>query len=266
MPTTLCDLTVSAQQLSLGASVGLVLAIFGPPLAHGCYHNAVHVEPGLTQRRCVGLAKTALQHVEKGLTHRLKKSETNKQTRKKRIYIFHMLAHLCNCFFRVVLWNVPTANDCVLTPTAWCFLPRLRRKSSKEWRSSRWLTAASITSITWEYVQIHTGGVFKAVHTCKQYTCHGHCGEQSSPWWHVPRTLGWRGSLVWSHSLCCSGKGWGAQGPAQTVYHRQIPHCSIGVWTRHGLPNIRTNTKSIRKSYIYKSLLPVPDLAAAVSK
>lgn len=191
----------------------------------------------------------------------------NKQANtEKRIYIFHMLVHLCNCFFRVVLWNVPTANDCVLTPTAWCFLPRLRRKSSKEWRSSRWLTAASITSITWEYVQIHIEGVFKAVHTYKQYTCHGHCGEQSSPWWHVPRTLGWRGSLVWSHSLCCSGKDWGAQGPARTVYQRQIPHCSIGVWTWHGLPNIRTNTKSIRKSYIYKSLLPVPDLAAAVSK
>lgn len=268
MSTTLCDLTASARQLSLCASVSLVLAVFGPPSAHGCYHNAVHVEPGLTQRRCVGLAKTALQHVEKGLTHHLKKSKTNKNTNTQKKKSFSsQLIHLYNCFSRVVLWNVgPTANDWVLTPTAWCFLPRLSRKSSKEWRSSRWLTAASITSITWEHVHIHTGRAFKAAHTYKLYTCSGQCGEQSSPWWHVPGTLGWRGSLVWSHSLCCSGKDWGAQGPAQTVYHRQIPHCSIGVWTRHGLPNIHTDTKSICKSYIYKSLLPVSDLAAAVSK
>lgn len=44
-----------------------------------------------------------------------------------------------------------TANDCGLTPTAWCFRPRLSKKSSREWRSSRWLTAASITSITWNH-------------------------------------------------------------------------------------------------------------------
>lgn len=196
-------------------------------------------------------------------THPPSEEVQNKQEHK---HIFSELVNLCICFLRVVLWNVgPTANDWVLTPTAWCFLPRLSRKSSKEWRSSRWLTAASITSITWDHVQIHTERVFKAVHTYKLCTCSGHCGEQSSPWWHVPGTLGWRGSLVWSHSLYCSGKDWGAQGPAQTVYHRQIPHCSIGVYTRHGLPNIHTDTKSICKSYI-KSLLLVSDSAAAVSK
>lgn len=129
----------------LCASVGLVLPVLGPSLAHGCYHNAVQVEPGLTQRCRVGLAQTALQHVEKGLTHLLKKKHNwEKQT------IFSQLTDMWNCFFiKVAIWNVvPTANDCVLTPTAWCFLPRLSRKSSKEGRSSRWLTAASITSIT----------------------------------------------------------------------------------------------------------------------
>jgi len=129
----------------LCASVGLVLPVLGPSLAHGCYHNAVHVEPGLTQQCRVGLAQTALQHVEKGLTHLLKKTHNwEKQT------IFSQQTDMWNCFFiKVSIWNVgPTANDCVLTPTAWCFLPRLSRKSSKEGRSSRWLTAASITSIT----------------------------------------------------------------------------------------------------------------------
>lgn len=243
MEITSCDLTASARQLPLCTSVSLVLAVLGPPSAHGCYHDAVHVEPGLTQRCGVGLAQTALQHVEKRLTDHLKESKTNKNTNTEK-ELFFSIAHSFLFFLfwdELLLWNFGhTANDWVLTPTAWCFLPRLSRKSSKEWRSSRWLTAASITSITWDYVQIHI--VFKAAHKCKQYTCSGHCGEQSSPWWHVPGTLGWRGNLVWSHSLYCSGKDWGAQGPAQTVYHRQIPHCSIGVYTRHGLPNIHTDT------------------------
>lgn len=58
-------LTATAQQLPLCASVGLVLAVLGPSSAHYRYHDAVHVEPGLAQRRRVRLAKTALQHVEK---------------------------------------------------------------------------------------------------------------------------------------------------------------------------------------------------------
>lgn len=62
-----------------GASVGLVFAIFGIPSAHHCYHNAVHVEPGLTQRCRVGRAQTALQHVEKGLTHRLQNTQEKKR-------------------------------------------------------------------------------------------------------------------------------------------------------------------------------------------
>lgn len=80
MEITWCDLTASAQQLPLCTSVSLVLAVLGPPSAHGCYHDAVHVEPGLTQRCGVGLAQTALQHVEKRLTDHLKKSKTNKNT------------------------------------------------------------------------------------------------------------------------------------------------------------------------------------------
>jgi len=91
------DLTATAQQLPLCASVGLVLAILGPPSAHCRYHNAVHVEPGLTQRRCVGLAQAALQHVEKGLTHHLQKStQTSKQTyrEKQNVFINHSLMEL----------------------------------------------------------------------------------------------------------------------------------------------------------------------------
>lgn len=91
------------------------------------------------------------------------------------------------------------------------------------------------------HTQIHKQSVHKKkkpyIVKCV-YTCGGHCGGRCSPWWHVPGTQGWRGSLVWSHSLYCSGKGWAAQGPAQTVCHRQIPHCSIAVYTRHGFPNI----------------------------
>ena len=63
MATMLSDLTATAQQPPLCTSVGLVLAVLGPPSAHGCYHDTVHVEPGLTQWRRVGLAQTALQHV-----------------------------------------------------------------------------------------------------------------------------------------------------------------------------------------------------------
>ena len=139
-----------------------------------------------------------------------------------------------------------------------------------EGRPDGWLLRRSQASpgITWSHTHTHTNTkrVFKAMHKYKLGSCSGECGEHSSPWWHVPGTRGWRGSLVWSHSLYCSGKDWGAQGPAQTVYHRQIPHCSIGVYTWHGLPNIHTHTRSICKSYIYKSLLLVSDLVAAVSK
>lgn len=66
-------LTATAQQLPLCASVGLVLAVLGPSSAHYRYHDAVHVEPSLAQRRRVRLAKTALQHVEKGLSYHLQK-------------------------------------------------------------------------------------------------------------------------------------------------------------------------------------------------
>lgn len=93
MATMLSDLTATAQQLPLCASVGLVLAVLGPPSAHGCYHDAVHVEPGLTQRRRVSLAQTALQHVEKGLTHHLKESKTNTNTQERK-QIFSQLSHL----------------------------------------------------------------------------------------------------------------------------------------------------------------------------
>ena len=41
-----------------------------------------------------------------------------------------------------------TEKDSTFTPTAWCFLPRLQRYSSRQAKFSRWLTAASITSIT----------------------------------------------------------------------------------------------------------------------
>lgn len=96
---TLCDPTHRANVQRLmtnhvtpffppGASVSLVLAVFGPPSAHGGYHNAVHVEPSLAQGRCVGLAQTTLQHVEKRLTHHLKKPKTNEQTGKKNKLFF----------------------------------------------------------------------------------------------------------------------------------------------------------------------------------
>lgn len=52
--------------------------------------------------------------------------------------------------------NILTVNDWVLTPTAWCFLPRFIKKSSKVCRSSRWLTAASITNITWKMQVFYT--------------------------------------------------------------------------------------------------------------
>lgn len=76
-----------------GASVGLVFAIFGIPSAHHCYHNAVHVEPGLTQRCRVGRAQTALQHVEKGLTHRLQNTQEKKKEKKK-VFTAHSLMKL----------------------------------------------------------------------------------------------------------------------------------------------------------------------------
>lgn len=260
MATTLSDLTASAQQLPLCASVSFVLTVLGPPSAHGCYHDAVHVEPGLTQRRRVGLAQTALQHVEKGLTHHLKKSKTNKNT--------HFFSQLIQIAFSESYYEM-----LILQQMTGCWL-QLPDASSRGWAESPlrseghpggWLLHRSqaLPGITCKYI---IQRVFKTAHKYKRYTCSGYGGEQNSPWWHVPGTRGWRGSLVWSHSLDCSGKDWGAQGPAQTVYHRQIPHCSIGVYTRHGLPNIHTDTKSICKSYIYKSLRLVSDLAAAVSK
>lgn len=73
------DLTANSQELPLRASVGLVLlvlVVLGPPSTHRRYHDAVHVEPSLTQRRRVGLAQTALQHEEKGLPQHLKESNT----------------------------------------------------------------------------------------------------------------------------------------------------------------------------------------------
>ena len=82
----LSDLRATARQLPPRASVGLVLAILGPPSAHGCHHDGVHVEPGLTQRRRVALAQTALQHVEKGLTHHLHGS---KQTHTTTCFLTH---------------------------------------------------------------------------------------------------------------------------------------------------------------------------------
>lgn len=149
--TSLRGSSASARQLPPRPSVSLVLAVFGPPSAHGCYHNAVHVEPGLTQGRCVGLAQTTLQHVEKGLTHNLKKPKTNRQRGGKK-HVFSPYVYKKYVWMSEKLHYVDhTANDCGLTPTAWCFRPRLSKKSSREWRSSRWLTAASITSITWNH-------------------------------------------------------------------------------------------------------------------
>lgn len=130
MPTTLCDLTASARQLSLCASVSLVLAVFGPPLAHGCYHNAVHVEPGLTQRCCVGLAKTALQHVEKGLTHHLKKSKTNKNTNTQKKKSFFHSSFICIIAFRELYYEM-----LFLQQMTGCWLP-LPDASSRGWAGS----------------------------------------------------------------------------------------------------------------------------------
>lgn len=93
--TTLRDSSASARQRPPRASVSLVLAVFGPPSAHGCYHNAVHVEPGLPQGCCVGLAQTTLQHVEKGLTHSLKKPKTNKHTGIKQCFFFLIYKKIC---------------------------------------------------------------------------------------------------------------------------------------------------------------------------
>lgn len=172
MATTLSDLTASDQWLPLRVSVSLVLTVLGPPSAHGCYHDAVHVEPGLTQRRRVGLAQTALQHVEKGLTHHLKKSKTNQNTNTHKAHIIHCALSCEINSLRAVQWKVDhTANASVLTPTAWCFLPRLSRKSSKEWRSSRWLTAASITSITWDHVITHTHNHRGCSRPCTSTNC-----------------------------------------------------------------------------------------------
>lgn len=270
MATMLSDLTATAWQLPLCASVSLVLAVLGPPSAHGCYHDAVHVEPGLTQRRRVGLAQTALQHVEKGLTHQLEKPKTNKNTNtQKEKHIFLQLIHLRNCFsksctikrFSYSKW-LRVDSHCLMLP------PKVEQKVLQRVKvvqvADCCIDHKHHLHHAQRYMQIRR--TFENVHKHQLYTCSGQCGGRSSPWWHVPGTRGWRGSLVWSHSLYCSGKDWGAQGPAQTVYHRQIPHCSIGVYTWHGLPNIRTDTKSSSKSYIYKSLLLVSDLAAAVSK
>lgn len=109
--TTLRDSSASARQRPPRASVCLVLAVFGPPSAHGCYHNAVHVEPGLPQGCCVGLAQTTLQHVEKGLTHSLKKPKTNKHTGIKQcffflIYIYIYEKQMCKCLTSCNMWLI----------------------------------------------------------------------------------------------------------------------------------------------------------------
>lgn len=96
------------RQLPPGASVGLVLAVFGPPSAHGCYHNAVHVEPGLAQGRGVGLAQTTLQHVEEGLTHNLKTPKTNKHTgkKKKQVFFSSLYINMCTCLKSCTMWII----------------------------------------------------------------------------------------------------------------------------------------------------------------
>ena len=53
-------------------SVGLVLTVRWPPLAHDRLHNGVQVEPRLLQGVTVRLTQAALQHVEEGLPHHLK--------------------------------------------------------------------------------------------------------------------------------------------------------------------------------------------------
>lgn len=80
---------------------------------------------------------------------------------------------------------------------------------------------------------------------CALYHFYYYYYGKDSPWWYDPETRGWIGSLVWNHSLYCSGKGWAAQGPAQTIYHRQIPHRSIGTLTYMALVQkyIQTNKK-----------------------
>lgn len=103
--TTPRDSSASARQLPPRSSVSLVLAVFGPPSAHGCYHNAVHVEPGLAQGRCVGLAQTTLQHVEKGLTHNLKKPKTNRRggTCFLSPYVYK---NMCKCLKSCTMWII----------------------------------------------------------------------------------------------------------------------------------------------------------------
>lgn len=207
------DLTTTAQQLPLCTSVGLVFAVLGPPSAHGCHHNAVHVEPGLTQGRCVGLAQTALQHVEKGLTHHLKESKTNKHTNtqrkhahmvttetKKTDFFFHS-SFICEIAFRefsqkLYYWML------FLQQMTVCWLP-LPDASSQGWaenpprsegRPGGWLlhrsqASPAITSTdtckkTGVETRIYTSKVFRTVRKkgfkCL-YTCSGHCGEWSSP-------------------------------------------------------------------------------------
>lgn len=85
-------------------------------------------------------------------THPQSKETQNKQTEGGKKHVFSPYVYKKYVWMSEKLHYVDhTANDCGLTPTAWCFRPRLSKKSSREWRSSRWLTAASITSITWNH-------------------------------------------------------------------------------------------------------------------
>lgn len=211
-------LTAAAQQLPLCASVGLVLAILGPPSAHCSYHDAVHVEPGLTQWRCIGLAETALQHVEKGLTHHLKTSkQTSTQTQKEK-FIWtpsHMEQLFESCIRRCWSYSKRLCLD------SHCLM--LSPKVDQKFFQGVKIVQVADCCINHKHhlgAQIVAKTVFKSVriHSFKYMSIlSGHCGQRSSPWWHGPGTQGWRGSLVWNRSLYCSGKDWAVQGPAQTV-------------------------------------------------
>lgn len=190
----------------LGASVGLVFAVLGPPSAHCSHHDAVHVEPGLTQRCGVGLTQTALEHVQKRLAHHLT------EWRQAQNHFPSKFSHTWNCSGRAELWDVAGPYSERLRADSHCLMlpPKVEQKV---------LQGVEIIQVVDSRIN-HKHDLWpqrRASDVNCTNTCGGHGGTVLSPWWHDQGTPGWKGSLVWSHSLCYSWKDLGVRGPAQTV-------------------------------------------------
>ncbi len=163
-------------------SVGLMFAILGPASGHGWYHDAVHIEPSLAQWCCVSRTQAGLKHIEQGLSNHLRNMWKN-PVNQSMVWKITVTLPEDHCQSHCHLWrlsvtdvisviitkpcrqSVLTVKDWVFTPTVWCFLPRFNKKSSNVCRSSRWLTAASITNITWTNTQSVLSWVYMAVNS-----------------------------------------------------------------------------------------------------